>query len=377
MTLITGFFKDGCPILMGDLLLSAQDNPNTEIVLPTIGNISKKHLSKGEYRPTSLCQKINLLSPKLAIAWSGNCIYASDFIQGIIDENLHDKPSRDSLRGIYNRISGHGDLSVISIFRDGKEMCIFDLGAYTVKPPDQGFKWFKAAGSGYKTFLDIVPSLVETRVTSGQPNKLDRGISTAVFLSTELLSQEILASLPLQNLFGAGYEILHPLAKFCDLTYLFWKAEGEAQERWKLLPFPFLASNYSYHGDILVIRSVRVSSNIHAGSCKIDSDELHVISPIHRSVREEELIDYVPSSLNSKWICNIFLCKDHLGNMGMFATFGHYATQGPPIIWRNEFNNKGGIDINKKFLESSVSKIAVRMANDHGTTGSSLKLHHE
>ncbi|MFQ5685737.1 MAG: pentapeptide repeat-containing protein [Candidatus Scalindua sp.] len=83
MTLIAGFSKDGCPMLMGDLLLSAQDDPATMIVLPTIGNISKKHLTKGKYRPSSHCQKVNLLSTKLAIAWSGDCICASDFIQGM------------------------------------------------------------------------------------------------------------------------------------------------------------------------------------------------------------------------------------------------------------------------------------------------------
>ena len=368
MTLIAGFFKDECPILMGDLLVSAPDNSDTEIVFPTIGKISNKHLSNGKYRPTRLCQKVNLLSPKLAIAWAGTKIYAGCFMREIIAANLHNNPTRDSLREVFNRIGGQGRIFIIGVYRNGKEMCIFDFNARPIDPPVPGFGWFKAEGSGYGTLLGVVSNLGSSVITSGQPNKLDSGISTAVLISTELISQEIQTALPLQNLFGAGYEILHPLGsdlvKFCDLTYLFWRAEEEAQGIWRILPFPFLASKYTYHGDILVIRSVRVSSNIGTVSCKIDSDELHVIKPLYRSVRDEELVGYTPASLNSKQMCNVFLWKNHRGDTGAFATYGHYATQSPPVIWSNEFKSNEGVDINAQFVQSSISKIALHFKGD-------------
>jgi len=363
MTLIAGFSKDGCPILMGDLLLSARDNSDTEIVFPTIGKISNKHLSRGKYRPISFCQKVNLLSPKLAVAWTGTKNHAISFMQEVIDTNLHNTPSRDSLREVFNRIGGQGNISIIGIYRDGKEICIFDFNVQSIDPPVPNFEWFKAAGSGYNTLLDIAYKL-EYDVTSGQLNKLEKGISTAVVLSTALLSQEIKTALSLQNLFGAGYEILHPLGtdlvKFCDLTYLFWRVKEETPGNWKLLPFPFLASNYSYHTDILVIRCVRLSSNTSAYSCKIDSDELHVLTPIYRSISLEELVGYTPTSFNSKRVCNVFLWQNCLGNAGAFATYGHYVTQSPPVIWKNEFKSNEGIDINVQFVQESISKIAVQ-----------------
>lgn len=362
MTLIAGFFKDGCPILVGDLLISSpEDSDDKEIVFPTIGKILNKHLSNGQYKPTGFCQKVNLLSPKLAIAWTGTKSHAARFIQEVIATNLHNNPSRDSLQEVFNRIGGQGNISIIGLYRDGKEICIFDFNVQHIDPPVPSFKWFKAAGSGYNTLLDVIHNL-EYNVTSGQLNKLEKGISTAVALNTSLLSLEIQTAFTSQNLFGAGYEIAHPLrtnlAKFCDLTYLFWSVEEESQGKWRLLPFPFLASNYSYHGDILIIRSIRVSSNLGINSCKIDSDELHVIPPAHRDVRGEDIIGYMPTSLNSKWMCNIFLWRNYHGERGAFATYGHYVTQSPPVIWKNEFKNNEGIDINMQFVQSSISKIA-------------------
>lgn len=57
----------------------------------------------------------------------------------------------------------------------------------------------------------------------------------------------------------------------------------------------------------------------------IGNDESHVVTPIHRAFNPEELIGYSPVSLNSKWMCNIFLWKNMHGDMGTYASFGHYA----------------------------------------------------
>jgi hypothetical protein len=313
MTLIAGFVKDGCPILMGDLLVSDNDKLEKEFVFPTVGKILKSHLSNGEYSPSQFCQKVILITPKLAISWAGTKVFASCFIKEIIRANAHNNPSYELLLDIYNDIDGHGNISIIGLYRNGTEMRIFDFNSWPVDFPHSGFEYFKAAGSGYGTLLDSFTNLRIGDI-SGNANILERGISTSMLLSSSLLSQEILIQLPLQKLFGVGYEVVHPLgtdlSKFMDLTYVFWKAEEEKNEFWRILPFPFLAFKYSYHGDILIIRSVRVSSKTRANTCKIDSDELHVIAPVHRFLNPDEFIGYSPTSLNSKWMCNIFLWKN-------------------------------------------------------------------
>jgi hypothetical protein len=364
MTLIAGFYREKCPVLMGDLLISSSDNTDMEICLPTVGRISNSHLTYMGHRPTSLCQKVNLLSPQLAIAWADKKLYARAFMQEIINTNLHHNPTYDSLRRIFNEIEGQGNLNIIGIYRNGHEMCIFDFNARSINTNVSGFEYIKAAGTGYDAFSDFIPSLEDSIATSGQLNKLEKGIATAVNFSTALLGQEIESLISLNTLYGAGYEIAHPLgsglAKFCNITYLFWSAKEEIQNRWTLLPFPFLSSNYSYHKDILIIRSVRISG-MSPGRCRIDSDELHVIKPIYRIVSENELIGYMPASLNCNYLCNVFLWENYQGHRGAFATFGSYSTEPPPVIWENEFKSHEGIKINKRFVEESISKIAKRM----------------
>jgi hypothetical protein len=254
-------------------------------------------------------------------------------------------------------------MSIIGLYRDGVEMRIFDFESWPVDFPYPGFRYFKAAGSGYGTLLGMIPELPEG-IPSGNLNKLEKGIATAVHLSTSLLSQEILSQLSIHELFGVGYEIAHPLgdglAKFSNLTYVFWTAEEVDSGNWRMLPFPFLTFNYSYRGDTLIIRSVRVSSMPNSNKCIIDSDELHAISPIQRTMNPNELKDYSPASLNSEWICNVFLWKNCHGHSGVFSTFGHYPNQSSPIIWTNEFSKNESIDVNMQFIKTSISKIALQ-----------------
>lgn len=361
MTLIAGFYDGRCPILIGDLLVSDTDKSEKDFVFPTVGKVTKSHLSNGNYSPSQLNQKITLLSPKLAICWANKKVYAKCFIEEILKNNINKTPSQDRLFDIYEEIGGQGNLSVIGLYRDGAEMRIFDFESWPVDPPTPKFQYFKAAGSGYGTLLDLAPN-ISMEVTSGKPNKLEGGISNSLVLITSLLSKEIIDPSSLHELFGVGYEIVHPLgsnlSKFEDMTYVLWTVIEENKRSWRMTPFPFLSFKYSYQGDILVIRSVNISSLKHANSCKIDSDNLHVISPAHRTVDPHELSNYSPASLNSKFMCNVFLWKNFHDNVGAFATFGGYGTESPPVIWRNEFTQNEGIDINTDFVRTSMEKIA-------------------
>jgi hypothetical protein len=363
MTLIAGFMSDECPIVMGDILISNNTESAQEMVFPTVGRVLAKHLSNGLHRPSKFLQKVNLLSPQLAIAWSGRRIYAQTFMRELIKARLHINPSREVMRDIYNGICVPGPESIIGIYRDGKELCLFGFNALTMEAPDQ-FTWIQAAGTGYLGFLKAI-SNTDAAVTSGVPNKLDKGIATAVRIITALLSDEIMTGIPLQDLYGAGYEILHPLgshlAKFTGLSYVFWRSEEYEPGNWRL-SVPFLVNNYSYQKDILVIRSVRISSHAKANSCKIDSDELHVVTPLYSDADYGEIVDYTPASLNTPYSCNIFLWKNHQGSTGAFSSYSRHANQSPPLIWTNEFKNNEGVDVNLEFVKTSMIEIATNSA---------------
>jgi len=359
MTLIAGFSQGGCPILMGDLLVSSSDSTDREITFPTVGKISNCYLSNGRSRPIGFCQKVNLLSPKLAVVWAGGKKEAKKFMLEVMAGNLHNNPEKDSLRDVFDNIGGN--LSVIGIYRNGREMSLFGFEALPVTPLPAGFEWFKGEGTGYEALLEIAPQLHQSRIRVGNPNKLERGMSTAVNLSGGLLSREIQTVITLRDLYGAGYEIVHPLGsglvKFCDLTYLFWRAKEKTKGKWHVLPFPFLACNYSYHVDILVIRSARIKPDSSRECYKIDSDDLHMIEPVYRPIHKEEFVGYAAASFNTKWICDVFCCEDYLGKICAFASHSHYVTKPPPVIWRDEFSDNARIDIDVQFVKDAAFAI--------------------
>ncbi len=344
-----------CPILLGDLLISNSKESDATLVLPTIGEITTRHLAGRKYKPSGLCQKVNLLSPHLAIAWTGIKLDASMFMGEIISAGLHTNPSRESIRAIYKELNPQ-DLSIAGIYRDGKRMELFAFNLDSVTTGDPSLKWFKAGGTGYNSLISILPEL-HTETSSGEVNKLEMGVSLAIGIVSSLLALEVETALSLQNLFGAGYEIVHPLgkglAKFSDLTYYFWRVIEEAPQKW-LMMLPFLAMKYCYHGDILIIRCVRLTHE-QANKARIEGDEIHMVKPLHQIVNDSEIIGYKPTSLNSSMICNIFLCQNSKGDIGAYSRFGRY--QSPPVIWRNEFKDDEGVDINTRFMQDMAPKI--------------------
>jgi len=346
-------------------LVSDNAIADKEFVFPTVGKVSKKDISKGDYSPSHFCQKAIQLSPKLAICWANKKIYATSFIKEIINAKAHINPTYELIEQIYRDLCGQYNLSIIGILRNGTEMRIFDFESWPVDFPNPGFQYFKAAGTGYSALMESIP-----KIGMGAPsrllNKLEIGITSAIQFSTVLLSEELISQLPIESLFGVGYEIVHPLgpnlSKFADLTYVFWTALEDQPEEWKMIPFPFLTFNYSYCKDALVIRVARASQSGTFEACKIDSDEIHVINPIHKTMNPDELKNYSPASFNSKYICNIFLWKNHKGLNGAFATFGQYSSTSAPIIWTDEFTKNEGMDVNKQFLIDSINKV-VQQAN--------------
>ncbi len=361
MTLISGFSKNYCPIILGDLLISNNDSKEQLITLPTIGKISKQDFSRCSYSPCGFSQKINLLSPKLALGWAGSKIHAKTFMDELITLGVHDDPSHQAINDIYNNIvTNPNDLSIIGIYRNNSEIRIFDFNAWPTDS-NSNFEYFKSAGSGYGTLLDITEiNDFNLNVTSGKINKLEIGIATAVNIITALLSEELLTQSSIQNLFGAGYELVHPyksiLKKFDDLTYLFWSIEEFEINNWRLQSSPFLVSKYSYHNDILVIRAMHIKQNDNINSCKIEKDELHIVSPIYGTFNADKLIGFAPQTLNSKMICNVFLYKTVNNEVGTFAEFGKYNTESPPVIFKNEFTKNEGIDINTNFIKKVLLK---------------------
>lgn len=362
MTLIAGFFRNGYPILMGDILASGTDTSTMELVFPTVGKVSRSALSNGKYSPSSLCQKVILVSPSLAIGWAGTKFYAQCFIKDLIEANCHKNPSQQSLSNIFDYQDKYGDLRAICLYRDGTKLGIRGFNSLPVYCQDEKFTYFSAAGTGYSRLSDIVEKMDLTRIFGNHnPTELEMGINVAWYISAALLSQEIIDSSSLRQLFGVGYEVVHPLgselSKFDDVTYFFWKTEEQGKGSWSIPAVPFLSIKYSYHDDILIMRNVRTYLETETKTCIINRDESRAIVPIHRDFNPEELLNYSMPTLNSKWMSNVFIWKNRHGKTGIYASHIHHNLRKPPIIWLDEFDTNRRVEINMEFVKNLVTKL--------------------
>jgi hypothetical protein len=111
----------------------------------------------------------------------------------------------------------------------------------------------------------------------------------------------------LKAFYGGGYEIATVLdqkfAKLNDVTYLFWRADRDSKGV-RIGRLPVRACRYSYHNDMLVIRSAKFEDK---GEERAIEQNLFYVSPVYREPHPGELASITPPSLNARFLCNYFL----------------------------------------------------------------------
>jgi hypothetical protein len=349
MTLISTFQINNCPILVGDLLISEESDKNNLLNTPTKSNLLLSDTKMRIFRPVGLRQKVNLLSPDLAIAWSGNMDEAVSFYNQVIGSGICKKPSRELLVEIYHDLDNPSELSLIGMLKNESGIQSFWINAEKHSTPHPQIQNIVCAGSGQEGFLSYINN-IDFNVSSGTPNNLTIAISHVIGIISALFASEIETSVTLKNLYGAGYEIVHPfgdhLTKFSDITYIFWHIDIQKDQVITEMA-PRLAMKYSYYGDILAIRSAHISEN------KILHEDLHIINPIYSSKMKGQLIK--PASLNSNYICSVF--ETNLNeHVQCFTQVSRVSEKTRPIIFNDNEQGLNDIDINEDFYKSCINK---------------------
>lgn len=100
MTLIAQLSINGAPLLIGDVLLSSEQRTGLKVTLPLVDDINEVLAKNGVPFQVDFCQKVNVLSDRLVVAWSGR-----------MDE------AERALR-VLSRISTHANLDLGDIGRE-------------------------------------------------------------------------------------------------------------------------------------------------------------------------------------------------------------------------------------------------------------------
>ncbi len=313
MTLVASFAVKNWPVLVGDIMISAtaHGRKTRPFNIPTHANVNARLPPASEDIVTGLVQKVNILSPRLALAWSGRQVDARSVFRDILQRN-QPPTSRDVVSVLDERRGEAGmDLYLTGICLEeaqGKPRQIIrfawdsDIGWEGQKHVFPKYGDCYAGGSGAEAFLSMLGNSVSR--LSAQTSALQEAICLSLGYLGKLAGDQMRKGAGVDEFYGGAFEIATLLAdqlqKIGDVTYHFWEARSAPNAQ---VTITFHASlRVAYFEDYLVIRKLEFGGEV---ADAIGADEVYVIRPVHRSVDDAEkarLVASVPTpSMNARF----------------------------------------------------------------------------
>lgn len=258
----------GAPVLIGDLLISDTQKPDS-FILPTLSDNVIGFLNPATSRyPILLSQKIYILKPNVCVAFAGSvaaiklfledlkrlCAYhetiTSEHINSFLDGYDHSELPKEDLSFIILVSGVHGgELGVVQFTRgDGITGNFDNFGKVT------------ALGSGGEAFITEVSEAGRLN-SKFEPGSVAYAIQINTILISKILSKERASLNTVSKHWGAGFQVIYlntaddTFNKVDDITYII--NHGHMDEKGEFgVPIPTIVLRYKYHDDILVITAI-------------------------------------------------------------------------------------------------------------------------
>jgi len=314
MTLVASFAVKNWPILVGDIMISvpAHGRKTKPFNIPTHANVNARLPPASEYIVSGLKQKAIILSPRVALAWSGTPIYARSVFRDILQRN-QPPTFRDVVSVLDERRGEAGmDLYVTGIClreAQGEARPIirfawdWDNGWEGQKHVVPEYGDCYVGGSGADAFLSLLRNNAVARLPTETP-PLESAICVSLSHLGKLAGDQMRRGAGIDRLFGGAFEIVtlraDQLQKIGDVAYHFWEARSAPNAQVTITLHASL--RIAYFEDYLVIRKLEFGGEV---ANAIGADEVYVIRAVHRSVdgvERERLEESVPRpSMNARF----------------------------------------------------------------------------
>lgn len=357
-------------MLMADLLVSTEGPIGVASPpVPMIDDLSHHFPAGSISAPTDLCQKICVLSDTLVLGWAGDYSTARTVIGELRKKNVVTPFSFATLLDHLDALpeSIWDRLDLVGFIEDASGMRSFTSDK-AIQVSNVLLGDIPLIGTGLtqaRKILEGVSSLpTSTRSESLDPVSLSLGL--ALQLAGALLTQEGASLETLRDSYGGGYEIATVLnkkfAKVDDLAYLFWMVNQDIEGGLRIAQRPFRVCRYSYHDDLLLIRSVKLHQS---GDSTAFEQRLFWAPPVYRDVHRTEQQAIVPPSLNARFMCHCFFIPTSVekGEVLVHASYEGQSTGNKSIVFEergNEIHNYVG----KQFLLEVMGAIALRFGRN-------------
>ena len=328
------FKETNYPMMVGDILLSSKYYRPVDFIVPTHDS-SLGFPPEFKMVPCGLRQKLTVISDDLVVGWAGDAYPASELIKKLQEGNKREPYTLDSLNTYLNSLGPpfwQNNVALAGFIKEPNRFGWFGRNAEYISTGIGDIGLLGKGADRIKRYLPRMSILPDSSDRSG--HFLTEHLLTTLSLTGGLLSSEIRSGAGLDKLFGAGYELATlvdgAFKKVDDITYLFWNAWTDGNR--VQIKFPHRSLKISYLNDILVIRVDTLISLPNGTGISTEKTECFFVEPIYRSVDPDELIGFVPQTLNSRVFCNYFAFHDRHRTETVLAGSEYVGTAGPSYI---------------------------------------------
>jgi len=305
VTLIASAFVGNRPFLFGDLLISIKANSGGHKIHLPVQEV--QFVRDIGHNITSLAQKLCIVTPNLAVGWSGSKIVARTLIKEMMEHFTNAGPvTFDELDKFLLALDFPEirDVQLVGLAHEGNNF-VRDFHWNAKAHKSVHFGEMQLAGSGSDHLIEMLQGFedeVLIKLGKGNPPDFVTGVSKFLMLAGYILGEERNSRQNLASFYGGGFEIVYfnqgKLDKLGNLTYLFWTVNVISSV--KLQIALQVALKVSYRKDVLLIHSIDIGDS---------SAAIFAVEPIHRSLHDAEMEEIKAISipfpdLNSHIMCH-------------------------------------------------------------------------
>ena len=283
MTLIGAFTVNGSPVLFGDVLVTREGPPSSSVKLPTVGDVNARLSDEFAFHVAGLCQKVNLITPKHAVAWCGSAVQARAALRELRDVVDREPNKASAVADYFTQLPEREreDLSILALtLSDGQVVTIYFMNAATAQ--EAYTMNIRLAGSGAlygRAFFERIASGPLPEVDQAAPPFVP-ALGTGLTIASQAIGRELTSGGTLIERWGGAIEISflngNGFQKLDNVLYLTLSCELAA-DRLRINAVPHVIK-CSYQQLDLVCRTVRLIGEIH--HLRIAEDQIVVVPPM-------------------------------------------------------------------------------------------------
>lgn len=308
MTVVAAFRTCGTPILVGDLLITADANNEESSFLPTSPGAAASLSKDICARIAGTRKKVHLFGGSVAIAWSGSRLAASSVLKALKEFSDGSEVDINTLTAFLAQQTGWEEDRVSVV-----------LTGWVVKPELLCFRWNSSwphevffddrffDGTGEEIFEALIDEKVRSSAGPGIENNCEKAIYSVLAKVGKLVSHEVFTGDTLRSRFGYCYEVAYfngtEFRYVDEVTYLSWLVRiSDSEPRYQAMPAPAIVK-YKNFGEFSAVQTVRLDTGAEVHTF------FEVVTPVFSAMNELDPSMIGPLPTNSDLFCNVLQIK--------------------------------------------------------------------